>query len=164
MNHARRFQFLFNIYLGYRSRCTCVCNYYLCSLLVSRGLGAPNGRGPRFLEPAEPAIATPLGRGSILIKNSVTYFMDGFISAPSTLASCQFFSNIQRANPAMAPHRSWQWSLAPSGGRNSNGRIVNLCKCKDFGFPLIDVGYGFAPPTENQHIKTQKQSMTKNLK
>ena len=60
MNHARRFQFLFTIYLDYRLRYTCVCNYDLCSLLVSRGLEAPNGRGPRFLEPAEPAIATPL--------------------------------------------------------------------------------------------------------
>jgi len=24
------------------------------------------------------------------------------------------------ANPAMAPHRSWQWSLAPLGGRKNN--------------------------------------------
>src|SRR6218665_3026941 len=39
------------------------CNYDMCSQLVlrdSRSVGAPNGRGPRFLEPAEPAIATPL--------------------------------------------------------------------------------------------------------
>ena len=33
------------------------------ALLVSRGVGAPNGRGPRFLEPAEPAIAIPLDVG-----------------------------------------------------------------------------------------------------
>src|SRR6218665_3380348 len=39
------------------------CNYGMCSQLVlrdSQSVGAPNGRGPRFLEPAEPAIATPL--------------------------------------------------------------------------------------------------------
>jgi len=38
------------------------CNYDLCSLLVSQDSrsGAINGRGPRFLEPSEPAIATPL--------------------------------------------------------------------------------------------------------
>src|SRR6218665_663299 len=39
------------------------CNYDMCSRLVlqdPRSVGAPNGRGPRFLEPAEPAIATPL--------------------------------------------------------------------------------------------------------
>jgi len=42
------------------------CNYDMCSQLVlrdSRSVGAPNGRGPRFLEPAEPAIATPLTQG-----------------------------------------------------------------------------------------------------
>jgi|SRR6218665_632570 len=52
------------------------------------------------------------------------------------------------ANPAMAPHRSWQWSLAPLGGRKSNGSVANLSKCKDFGLPRIDVGYGFGSPTE----------------
>src|SRR6218665_1454553 len=73
---------------------------------------------------------------------------------PSLLTVSQW--RIQGANPAMAPHRSCQWSLAPLGGRNSNGRIVNVCKFKDFGPCLIDVGYGFGPPTENQHIKTRK--------
>src|SRR6218665_354410 len=48
-NHARRFQFLFNIYLGYRSLCTCVCNYDLCSLLVSRGAGPLTVGGPGSL-------------------------------------------------------------------------------------------------------------------
>ena len=31
--------------------------------LSHEGSGAPNGQGPRFLEPAEPAIATPLTIG-----------------------------------------------------------------------------------------------------
>jgi len=31
-----------------------------------------------------------------------------------------------------------------------------LCKFQDFGPPLIDVGYEFGPPTENQYIKTRK--------
>ena len=60
--HARRFQFLFNIYLGYRSRCTCVnasATMTCVHCLSHEGSGAPNGRGPRFLEPAEHAIATP---------------------------------------------------------------------------------------------------------
>src|SRR6218665_3723853 len=63
MNHAHRFQFLFNIYLGYRSRCTCVLQLAMaCAHCLSHKgeSGAPNGRRPRFLEPAEPAIATPL--------------------------------------------------------------------------------------------------------
>jgi len=51
------------------------------------------------------------------------------------------------------PHRSWQRSLAPLGGRKSNDSIVNLWKCKDFG-PRIDVGYGFGPPTEKYDVKT----------
>ena len=57
------------------------------------------------------------------------------------------------ANPAMPPHRSWQWSLAPLGGRNSNGRIVNLRKFKDFGPLLIDVGYGFGPLPRTSILK-----------
>src|SRR6218665_1173045 len=40
------------------------CKYYMCSACQSYEThgrsGAPNGRGPRFLEPAEPAIFTPL--------------------------------------------------------------------------------------------------------
>src|SRR6218665_1812315 len=56
--------FNFSLLFIYRSRGTCVCNYYMCSQLVLREThgrsGAPNGRGPRFLEPAEPTIATPL--------------------------------------------------------------------------------------------------------
>src|SRR6218665_3681724 len=35
------------------------CKYYMCSQLVSL-TRLTVGRGPRFLEPAEPAIATPL--------------------------------------------------------------------------------------------------------
>ena len=50
------------------------------------------------------------------------------------------------ANPAMAPIEVGNGVWRPLGGRNSNGRIVNLCKFKDFGPPLIDVGYGFWPP------------------
>src|SRR6218665_3190132 len=69
----------------------------------------------------------------------------------ATLQSTPSSGGSRGANPAMGPHRSWQWSLAPCtlGGRNSNDIIMNLCKCKDFGPPLIDVGYGFGPPTEN---------------
>src|SRR6218665_1406086 len=57
--------FNFSLLFIYRSRGTCVCNYDMCSQLVLRETqygrsGAPNGWGPRFLEPAEPAIATPL--------------------------------------------------------------------------------------------------------
>ena len=36
----------------------------------------------------------------------------------------------------------------PLWGRKSNDSIVNLSKCRDFGPPRIDVGYGFGPPTE----------------
>ena len=43
------------------------------------------------------------------------------------------------ANPAMAPHRSWQWSFPSLEGRKSNDRNVNLWKSKGFG-PPIDVG------------------------
>ena len=32
------------------------------------------------------------------------------------------------------------------GGRKSNDSVVNLAKCKGFGPPRIDVGYGFTPP------------------
>src|SRR6218665_3948774 len=46
----------------------------------------------------------------------------------------------------MAPHRSWQWSLAPLGRSKSNDSIVNLLKSNDFGPPRIAVGYGFGPP------------------
>src|SRR6218665_1287409 len=54
-----------NFSLLYRSRCTCVLQilhvFTACqSYETHGGSGAPNGRGPRFLEPAEPAIATPL--------------------------------------------------------------------------------------------------------
>src|SRR6218665_2604911 len=42
MNHAHRFQFLFNIYLGYRSRCTCVLQLWLLlTACLTRG-----NRGP----------------------------------------------------------------------------------------------------------------------
>src|SRR6218665_1099732 len=48
--------------IRFRSLClattTCVQS---CQSYETHGRsGAPNGRGPRFLEPAEPAIATPL--------------------------------------------------------------------------------------------------------
>ena len=59
------------------------------------------------------------------------------------------------ANPAMAPHRSWQWSLAPLGRRKNNDGIVKLAKCKDFA-PLIDVGYGFGPLKENVRLIHEK--------
>src|SRR6218665_372527 len=52
------------------------CNYDMCSQLVlrdSRSVGAPNGRGPRFLEPAEPAIATPLETGLVFGKSPKPY-------------------------------------------------------------------------------------------
>jgi len=42
---------------------------------------------------------------------------------------------------------------APLGGRKSNDSIVNLSKCKEFGPSSIDVGYGFATPTENTTLK-----------
>src|SRR6218665_2377788 len=61
----------------------------------------------------------------------------------------------------MAPHRSWQWSLTPLGGRESNDNIANLSKCKDFGPPVSMSATGFSPPTEKYHIKTRKMSMTK---
>src|SRR6218665_3331934 len=41
---------------------------------------------------------------------------------------------IQGANPAMAPHRNWQWSLAPFRDRKSYGSIVILLKSKDFRY------------------------------
>src|SRR6218665_1464985 len=42
--------------------------------------GAPNGRGPRFLEPAEPAIATPLVIIKIMrgLKLKITHVCDKF--------------------------------------------------------------------------------------
>src|SRR6218665_3709179 len=46
----------------------------------------------------------------------------------------------------------------PLGGRNSNGRIVNLCKCKDFAPPLIDVGYGFGLPLRKTSILKHENS------
>ena len=36
-------------------------------------VGAPNGRGPRFLEPAELPIATPLDRGEGVIGRQIDY-------------------------------------------------------------------------------------------
>src|SRR6218665_1922388 len=70
---------------------------------------------------------------------------------------------IQRgANPAMAPHQNWQWSLAPLRDRKSNGSIVILLKSKDFGPPVaMHVGYRFGPPYEKIPYETRKRSMTK---
>ena len=60
------------------------------------------------------------------------------------------------ANPVMAPHRSWQWSLAPLGGRKRNGSIVYLWKSKDFG-PPYRRWLRIWPPTEKDHIETVKK-------
>ena len=60
------------------------------------------------------------------------------------------------ANPAMAPHQSWQWSLAPLGGRNSNGRIVNLCQFKDFGPPKSMWATDLAPLKKKKKKGGQK--------
>ena len=65
------------------------------------------------------------------------------------------------ANPAMAPIEVGNGVWPPSGGRKSNDSTVNMSKSKNFGPPRIDVGYGFAPPTENATLKTSKRSMTK---
>ena len=64
------------------------------------------------------------------------------------------------ANPAMAPHWNWQWSLAPLWDRKSNGSIVILLKSKDFA-PRSDVGYRFAPLLWKKPYKTRKRLMTK---
>src|SRR6218665_3718197 len=45
---------------------------------------------------------------------------------------------MQGANPAMAPHRSCQWSWALLGGRKNSDSIVNLARCKDFAPPFED--------------------------
>ena len=59
------------------------------------------------------------------------------------------------ANPAMAPPSKLAMEFGPPRGGKSNGSIGNLCKCKGFGPPRIDVGYGFAPPpTDNRAFKT----------
>jgi len=64
---------------------------------------------------------------------------------------------IQRgANPAMAPHRNWQWSLAPLRDRKSNGSIVILLKSKDFGPPVAMSATDLAPPMEKYHRKHEK--------
>src|SRR6218665_2747918 len=57
--------FNFSLLFIYRSRCTCVLQllhvFTACQSDETHDrAGAPNGRGPRFLKPAEPAIATPL--------------------------------------------------------------------------------------------------------
>src|SRR6218665_2427449 len=62
-NHkARGFQFLLIICIPislHLCLATMACVHSLSYETHGRS-GAPNGRGPRFLEPAEPAIATPL--------------------------------------------------------------------------------------------------------
>src|SRR6218665_3915860 len=59
---------------------------------------------------------------------------------------------IRGANPAMPPNRSWQWSLAPLGGRKSNDSIVNLSKCKDFA-PVSMSATDLAPLRKNNTLK-----------
>src|SRR6218665_3972200 len=61
------------------------------------------------------------------------------------------------ANPAMAPHRNWQLSLAPLRDRKSNGSIVILLKSKDFGSPRSDVLYRFGPPLWKNTIENTKK-------
>ena len=63
------------------------------------------------------------------------------------------------ANPVMAPHRSWQWSLAPLGGRKRNDSIVYLSKSKILAPPLSTSATDLAPPYgKRPHIKTLKRS------
>src|SRR6218665_1225580 len=59
---ARGFQFLLIIYIPISLHLCLATMTYVHSLSYETHgrSGAPNGRGPRFLEPAEPAIATPL--------------------------------------------------------------------------------------------------------
>ena len=59
------------------------------ALLVSREVGAPNGRGPRFLEPAEPAIATPLDLGrNFMHVQLLSVDNSSFISLAALLRCC----------------------------------------------------------------------------
>ena len=60
---------------------------------------------------------------------------------------------IQGANPAMAPHRSWQWSLTPSGAERVM-IALRICRNVRILAPRIDVGYGFGPRMEKWNIKT----------
>src|SRR6218665_1368849 len=60
---------------------------------------------------------------------------------------------IRGANPAMPPHRSWQWSLAPLGGRKSTDSIVNLPKSNDFGPPVSLSATDLAPLRKNTTLK-----------
>jgi len=64
------------------------------------------------------------------------------------------------ANPAMAPHRYWQWSLAPLWDRKSNGSIVILLKSKDFGAPVAMSASDLAPLWKIPY-KTRKRPRTK---
>src|SRR6218665_2667404 len=65
-------------------------------------------------------------------------------------------------NPAMAPSKL-AMEFGPLGGRNSNDRIANLCKFKDF-IPPNRCGLGIWPPTENQYIKTDRNFFGERLK
>jgi len=56
-----------------------------------------------------------------------------------------------------APHRSWQWSVAPPG-RKSNGSIVILSKSKDFAPPVSMSATDLAPLRKNSTHKTWKRS------
>src|SRR6218665_2470071 len=65
VKEPRLADFNFSLLFIYRSRCTCVLKllhvFTACQSYETHDRsGAPNGRGPRFLEPAAPAIATPL--------------------------------------------------------------------------------------------------------
>src|SRR6218665_1321809 len=64
MSHTRRFRFLLNFYLAILLQLRLATRPMTCANCLSHEThvrsGAPNGRGPRFLEPAEPPIPTPL--------------------------------------------------------------------------------------------------------
>src|SRR6218665_2991821 len=92
-----------------------------------------------------------------LSHRTVTFFNDTWYRR-----RCRLFLPIpitsggsRGANPAMTPPSKLAMEFGPLGGRNTNGRIVNLCKFKDFGPPNR---------SENQYIKTRKESMTKKRK
>src|SRR6218665_2450988 len=72
------------------------------------------------------------------------------------------------ANPAMAPHRNWQWSLAPFRDRKSNGSIVILLKSKDFGPPSVSMSAADLAPLEkyrdvNKDLTPKDQDKDKDL-
>jgi len=58
-NHAHRFRFLLIIYLQISLQLSHAARLVLTSCLTRLAVGAPDGRGPWFLEPSESPIATP---------------------------------------------------------------------------------------------------------